>query len=381
MMLLQLVLAIALAGTTATPVYAQAGQPELAIAVRLVASGFDRPVDFAVPADGSNRMFIVEQAGRIRVMRNGRLAEQPFLDLHGEVSCCGERGLLSMAFHPRFAETGWFFVSYTNTAGDTRAVRYQVTPPSADVADPASGQTILAVDQPAANHNGGLVLFGPDGYLYIGLGDGGGGNSDNGQDLGTLLGKILRIDVDHPASDLPYSIPPDNPFVTTPGARSEIWALGLRNPWRFSFDRATGDLWIGDVGSALYEEINFQPSGSQGGENYGWDLMEGTHCRHANGCDRLGLVLPVSGFDRNEGCVVTGGYVYRGHAIPHLAGTYLFADYCSGDVWGLRATNAGEWQRIGPVSTGLRIVSFAEDANGELYLVDLEGGIYQIVAS
>ncbi len=362
----------------AATVVAQTNQRELAFATELVAAGFDRPVHLADPGDGSGRLFVVEQAGQIHIVRHGTVVDRPFLDLTEEVGCCGERGLLSIAFHPRFPETGWFYVYYTNRAGDTRVVRYQAAP-GADVADPTSGETILAVDQPAANHNGGLLLFGPDGYLYTGLGDGGGGNGHNGQDLGTLLGKILRIDVDQPSPGLPYGIPPDNPFVATPGARGEIWALGLRNPWRFSFDRATGDLWIGDVGSAIYEEINRLAHDSGGGANFGWDLMEGAECRVATGCDELHLVLPVGGFDRSEGCVVTGGFVYRGSAIPSLAGTYLFADYCSGDVWGLVAADSGTWRRIGPVSTGLRIVSFAENMAGELYLVDLDGGIYQIV--
>lgn len=377
MILLRIALALAMASSASATSLAQPGQREPAFATELIAGGFDRPVHVSDPGDGSGRLFVVEQAGKIHVVRDGTVLDRPFLDLTDEVSCCGERGLLSIAFHPRFAENGWFYVYYTNKAGDTRVVRYWAAS-GADVADPKSSTTILAIDQPAANHNGGLLLFGPDGYLYIGLGDGGGGNGHNGQDLGTLLGKILRIDVDHPSPGLPYGIPPDNPFITTPGARGEIWAFGLRNPWRFSFDRATGDLWIGDVGSAIYEEVNYLAHG-QGGANFGWDLMEGTECRVATGCDGLDLILPAGGFDRSEGCVVTGGYVYRGSAIPELSGTYLFADYCSGDVWGLVAGDSGTWNRIGPVATGLRIVSFAENATGELYLVDLDGGMYQIV--
>jgi glucose/arabinose dehydrogenase len=287
--------------------------------------------------------------------------------------------LLSVAFHPEYANNGAVFVDYTDTNGDTVVARYQVSATDPNRADPASAEVILSVDQPAANHNGGLLLFGPkDGYLYIGLGDGGGGNGQNGQDLSTLLGKILRIDVDQTSSDLPfkYGIPPDNPFVDQPGALPEIWALGLRNPWRFSFDRVTGDLWIGDVGSATYEEVNFQPAASPGGENYGWNLMEGRECRADGGCDEF--VAPVSGFDRDEGCVVTGGYAYRGTAMPELEGVYLFADYCSGRVWGLLRDASNTWMRLDPVETGLRISSFGEDAAGELYVVDIQGAIYRL---
>jgi glucose/arabinose dehydrogenase len=288
--------------------------------------------------------------------------------------------LLSVAFHPDYANTGAVFVNYTDRNGDTVVARYQVSPTDSNQADLASAKTILAVDQPAANHNGGLLLFGSkDGYLYIGLGDGGGGNGQNGQDLSTLLGKMLRIDVDGTTGDLPYAIPADNPFVDQPGAFPEIWALGVRNPWRFSFDRVTGDLWIGDVGSATYEEVNYEPAASAGGENYGWDQMEGTECRAEGGCDAF--VAPVSGFDRDGGCVVTGGYAYRGSAMPDLHSVYLFADYCSGRVWGLVRDASNAWIRLGPVETGLRISSFGEDATGELYVVDIQGGIYRLRAS
>jgi glucose/arabinose dehydrogenase len=288
--------------------------------------------------------------------------------------------LLSVAFHPDFAENGDLFVDYTDTNGDTVVARYQVSATDPNRAEPASAEVILSVEQPAANHNGGLLLFGPrDGYLYIGLGDGGGGNGQNGQDLSTLLGKILRIDIDQMTDDLRYAIPPDNPCVDQPGARPEIWALGLRNPWRFSFDRVTGDLWIGDVGSATYEEVNYQPAASAGGENYGWDLMEGTACDAGGGCDAF--VAPVSGFDHDEGCVITGGYVYRGSAIPDLHGVYLFADYCSGRVWGLVRDASNAWTRLGPVETGLRISSFGEDASGEFYVVDIQGAVYRLLTS
>jgi glucose/arabinose dehydrogenase len=348
-----------------------------AFATELIVAGLERPVQVVDPGDGSDRLFVVEQGGRVLVASQGRIAAQPFLDISHLVSCCGERGLLSLAFHPGFATNGLFFVDYTDGEGDTVVARYRVSTDDGEVADPASGETILTVDQPAANHNGGLLLFRPhDGYLYLGLGDGGGGNGRNSQDPSTLLGKILRLDVDRRSDALPYAVPPDNPFVGQPGIRPEIWILGLRNPWRFSFDRATGDLWIGDVGSATYEEVDYQPGGSLGGENYGWNLMEGRSCRSDGGCD--GFVPPVSGFDRDEGCVVTGGYVYRGRAIPALASVYLFADYCGGSVWGLRPDGEGGWTRLGPVETGLRISSFGEDANGELYLVNLDGSVYRL---
>jgi len=342
-----------------------------------VADGFDQPVQVVDPGDGSGRLFVVEQPGRIRIVRDGQVVPESLLDITDLVGCCGERGLLSVAFHPDYANNGYVFIDYTDRNGDTVVARYQVSTTDPNRVDVASAETILVVDQPAANHNGGLLLFGPtDGYLYIGLGDGGGGNGQNGQDLSTLLGKILRIDVDKTSDDLRYAIPPDNPFVDEPGARPEIWALGLRNPWRFSFDRDTADLWIGDVGSATYEEVDYQPVASPGGENYGWDLMEGTACRVDEGCD--GFVVPVSGFDHDEGCVVTGGYAYRGSALPDLRGVYLFADYCSGRVWGLVRDASNAWIRLGPVETGLRISSFGEDASGELYVVDIQGGIYRL---
>jgi glucose/arabinose dehydrogenase len=351
--------------------------PEVEFALDLVADGFDRPVQVVDAGDGSGRLFVVEQTGRIRVVRDGQVLPEPFLDISELVGCCGERGLLGVAFHPDYRDNGAVFVDYTDRNGDTVVARYQVSANDPDRADPASAEVILTVDQPAANHNGGLLLFGPnDRHLYIGFGDGGGGNGQNGQDLSTLLGKILRVDVDSTSEGLPYAIPPDNPFVDQPGARPEIWALGLRNPWRFSFDRETGDLWIGDVGSATYEEVNLLPASSRGGENYGWNLMEGNECRAEGGCEEF--VAPISGFDRDEGCVVTSGYVYRGTAVPEMAGLYLFADYCSGRVWGLIPEASDVWTRLGPAETGLRISSFGEDATGELYLVDIEGAVYRI---
>ena len=352
-------------------------RPPLAFALELVAEGLEQPVQIIDPGDGSGRLVAVEQTGRLRVVKDGRVNPAPFMDLSELVSCCGERGLLGAAFHPDYAANGLLFVNYTDANGDSVVARYRVSQNSPDRIDETTAQTVLSVEQPAGNHNGGMLLFGPlDGYLYVGLGDGGGGNSQNGQDLGTLLGKILRIDVNATENGTAYAIPPDNPFVGEPGARPEIWAFGLRNPWRFSIDRATGDLWIGDVGSAIYEEVNLLPTSSRGGANFGWADMEGVKCRQDAPCD--GLQAPVSGFARDEGCVVTGGYVYRGSAIPDLSGVYLFADYCSGKIWGLAPDADGAWSRRGPVETGLRISSFGEDLGGELYVVDLIGAIYSL---
>lgn len=354
-----------------------------AFALAPVADGFERPVHVANAGDGSGRLFIVEQAGRIRIVRDGDVVEPPFLDITDLVGCCGERGLLSVAFHPRYAETGFFYVDYTDRNGDTQVVRYSVSSVDPDRADLESAETLLSVAQPAANHNGGLLLFGRDGYLYVGLGDGGGGNGQNGQKLDTLLGKILRLDVDRAEGGKRYAIPPHNPFVGNPDARPEIWVWGLRNPWRFSFDRATGDLWIGDVGSAVYEEVNLVPAGSGGGQNFGWNEMEGYDCREdgeaATAC--AGFVAPVAGFDRDAGCVVTGGTVYRGTEVPAVVGVYLYADYCGAGIWGLGRDAAGEWVTAGPIAAGRSIVSFGEDAAGELYVVDLDGLLSRIVVA
>ncbi len=345
------------------------------LSLELVAEGFEQPVHVVDPNDGSGRLVVVEQTGRLRIIQDGVILPEPFLDISDRVGCCGERGLLSAAFHPDYESNGLVFVNYTDASGDTVVARFRVSQGDPNLLDGSTGEIVLTVDQPAANHNGGLLLFGPrDGYLYIGLGDGGGGNGQNGQDLGTLLGKILRININATDNDRLYAIPPNNPFVDQPEARPEIWAYGLRNPWRFSFDRATGNLWIGDVGSTIYEEVNVQSGTSGGGENFGWDAMEGATCRADTGCD--GFVAPVSGFARSEGCVVTGGHVYRGTAIPELHATYLFADYCGGAIWGLAQTTSGAWERVGPVETGLRISSFGEDAAGEVYVVDLGGAVY-----
>lgn len=365
-------------------------------------SGLSQPLHVAHAGDGSGRLFVVEKAGVIRIVQGGAVLPTHFLSItHRVGSSGGEQGLLSVAFPPDYASKGYLYVNYTDVNGDTVVSRFYITA-DPDVADPASEQIILTIDQPYTNHNGGQLAFGPDGYLYIGMGDGGsGGDPDgNGQDPATLLGAILRIDVE-PAppvapvftpthwiylplvlsqngnGGLPYDIPPTNPFTQTAGYRAEIWAWGLRNPWRFSFDRETGDLYIGDVGQNNYEEINFQPADSGGGENYGWAIMEGNHCYPSGPCNETGLVLPVAEYDHSLGCSVTGGVVYRG-TTSALQGIYFFGDYCSGRIWGL-AQEAGTWSTQILATTGLAISSFGEDEAGNVYLTDFwNGAVYQI---
>ncbi len=341
-----------------------------------IAEGFVEPV-FLTHA-GDARLFIVEQPGTIRLIENGRIRPTPFLDIRQRVNDrANEQGLLGLAFHPRYAENGYFFVNYTDAEGDTVIARYSVTS-DPNRADPASEKIILRLEQPYANHNGGDLAFGPDGYLYLALGDGGsGGDPENrAQNLRSLLGKLLRLDVDN--GD-PYAIPADNPFVTRGEVRPEIWAYGLRNPWRFSFDRASGDLYIADVGQNAYEEVNFQPAGSAGGENYGWRYFEGTHTFRDAASAPPDVVPPIAEYGRDDGCSVTGGYVYRGAALPELAGVYLFGDYCSGLIWSLQRLG-GAWQRATFGDTDFNISSFGEDAVGELYVLDHRGGgVYQIV--
>ncbi len=342
----------------------------------LVAGGLNRPLGLVDAEDGSARLFVIEQGGRVRVILDGAVLAQPFLDLSNAVSCCGERGLLGLAFHPSYATNGFFFVNYTADNGDTVVSRFTVSAGDLNHADPDSEIEILRLDQPFSNHNGGHLAFGPDGYLYVATGDGGSGGDpqNNGQDLGTLLGKILRLDVD----DGSAAIPPDNPFVSTPNARGEIWAYGLRNPWRFSFDRKTGDLFIGDVGQNQIEEIDFQPAASDGGENYGWRLKEGSRCfSPSSGCDDGSLTDPILEYRHAEGCSVTGGFRYRGPQ-QTLQGVYVFGDYCSGTLWGGTLNGDGTWSRRVLAETDLNIASFGEDADGNLYVVDLSGSVFRL---
>lgn len=355
--------------------------PATALELEPITDELDQPVHVTHAGDGSGRLFVVEKAGTIRIVTDGTVNPLPFLDLTPLVGSAGsEQGLLSVAFHPDYETNGYFYVNYTDLDGDTVVARYSVSA-NPDVADPNSDETILTLDQPAANHNGGLLLFGPDGYLYVGTGDGGSAGDPwgNAQNPDVLFGKMLRLDVDGAE---PYTIPPDNPFVDDPMARDEVWALGLRNPWRYSFDRTTNDLWIGDVGQGAWEEVDLQPAGSPGGENYGWDVMEGTHCFEPSvGCDRSGLTLPVVEYGHTGGnCSVTGGYVYRGAAFPSLAGVYFFGDYCSGRIWSLSREGDSDWTMTEVLDTDHQISSFGEDEAGELYLTDLDGGLYRLSA-
>jgi len=336
-----------------------------------IVSGLERLTSLVDAGDG--RMLALEQPGRIRLIENGSLAAQPFLDISGKVGSRGnEQGLLGIALHPRYAENGLLYVNYTDNNGTTTIARFQA---SADRtrADPASEKVLLTVEQPYANHNGGSMVFGPDGYLYMGLGDGGsaGDPQGNGQKLTTLLGKILRVDLD--GGD-PYAIPADNPFADGQKGRAEIWAYGLRNPWRFSFDRATGDLYIGDVGQNQWEEIDYLPAGTPGGVNFGWNYREGAHPYQGEPPAGLQLVDPVAEYAHPEGCSVTGGYVYRGESLPEFNGVYLYGDYCTGRVWGLLRLADGSWQNKLLFETGVFVTSFAQDRSGELYLLDQRAG-------
>ena len=352
----------------------------ITLALQTVASGLNSPVDLTAPAGDQTRLFVVEQAGRIRIIENGTLLPAPFLDISGQVGCCGERGLLGLAFHPNYGSNGRFFVHYSQNSGDTRISSFTV---SADpnVANPGSEAVILSQSQFATNHNGGQIAFGPDGYLYISLGDGGGGGDPqgNGQDRTTLLGAILRIDID---GGTPYAIPATNPYNGHATFRQELWSYGLRNAWRFSFDRSTGDMYIADVGQGASEEINFQAAASPGGENYGWVIMEGGACYNAASCNQTGLTLPVHEYGHGGGaCSITGGYTYRGSAIPGLAGTYFYADWCTGWVRSFRmsggqASDHFEWASLAVNSP----TSFGQDAGGEIYIVG-NGTVWRIVES
>jgi glucose/arabinose dehydrogenase len=356
-----------------------------AIALEPVLGGFRDPTYLTFASQASpwdDRLFVVEKGGRILLVEAGQVRETPFLDIRDRVgSGSSEQGLLSLAFPPDFVTSAVFYVDYTDLDGNTVVARYRLGQQDPPVADPASEQVLLQIDQPAANHNGGQLQFGPGGYLYIGVGDGGraGDPWGNAQNPDVLLGKLLRIDV---AGGDAYRIPPDNPFVDQSNVRPEIWALGLRNPWRFSFDALTQDLYIADVGQNTYEEVDFQPSGSGGGGNYGWDVMEGRHCfEPASGCDTTGLVLPVAEYDHSLGCSVTGGYVYRGSRYPALDGVYFFGDYCSGRIWGLRRQDGGDWQMALLLETGVTISSFGADAGEELYVLGYgDGMLYRLTA-
>ncbi|MFO7461920.1 MAG: PQQ-dependent sugar dehydrogenase [Desulfatiglandales bacterium] len=345
-----------------------------------VIAGLNNPVAITHAGDGSGRLFVTLQGGRILVHDGVQLLPEPFLDISSLITAGGERGLLSVAFHPNYLQNGFLYVNYTDLNGDTVVARYTVSADPNRV-DAASALIVLQVFQPFANHNGGQLKFGTDGYLYIGLGDGGSGGDpqNNAQTPNSLLGKMLRIDVD---AGSPYAIPPDNPFVGVADARPEIWAFGLRNPWRFTFDRLTGDLWIADVGQNRFEEVNFQPAGSAGGENYGWRLMEGNACFDPPvGCNDGTLTLPVLEYDHSIGCSVTGGYRYRGVVNPGMVGVYFYADFCTGRIWGATEGVGGTFTATELLDTDLSITTFGEDEEGEIYVAHFSptaGAVYRI---
>lgn len=368
-----------------------------------IASGLDRPVQLTHAGDGSGRLFVVEQAGRIRIISNGSppsgdavwsVNETPFLDVSGRVSCCGERGLLNLAFPPGYAAKQHFYISYTNVDGHTVIGRYKTTS-DPDIADPASEEVLLTLEQPHETHNGGRLLFGPhDGYLYIGSGDGGGPTFNDpynhGQNLTTLLGSILRIDVESGVK--PYAVPASNPFTQVDGYRDEIWAFGLRNPWGIAFDKQTGDLYIPDVGNITQEEVNYQPAASAGGENYGWRITEGSICFEQWGCTKgepctvehwicsaEGQTSPVAEYNHSLGCAVVGGAVYRGPSLPRLQGVFLYADFCRGQIWGLSGGPQDKWQSPLLLNASLPVSAIGEDQEGNVYVIGIQDGVISMI--
>jgi glucose/arabinose dehydrogenase len=352
------------------------------VALQEVASGLNFPVYLTAPPGDSARLFILEKGGAIRIVKGDTLEPTPFLDLTGKVSTGSEQGLLGLAFDPAYATNGRFVVHYTDTNGNTTISMFQVATDSPDRADPASERILLTVEQPFANHNGGQILFGPDGMLYVGLGDGGseGDPGGRGQGLTDLLGDILRLDV---RSGTGYAIPADNPFVGRTDARPELWSVGLRNPWRFSFDAVTGDLYIADVGQDAWEEVDVVTTaqGAGRGANFGWNITEGRHCTTDPSCDLSRFTLPLTEYSHQDGCSVTGGFVYRGAAIPALQGHYFYSDYCSGWVRSFRlqdgvAADEQQWPTLAP---GGNVPSFGQDAAGELYIMNVEGRVFRIV--
>jgi len=344
-----------------------------------IASGFSAPLYLCSPPGDTHRLFVVEQGGVLKIIKDGSVLATPFLDISSITSGAGEQGLLGLAFHPDYDQNGRFFVSYTNLNGNSVVREYGVSAGNPDVADPGVFVNIIGpIGQPYTNHNGGCIQFGADGMLYFGLGDGGSANDpgNRAQDPLDLHGKMLRLDIDIAS---PH-IPPDNPFVGDAGTRDEIWSLGLRNPWRFSFDRMTGDLWIADVGQYAWEEVDFEPAGA-GGRNYGWRCMEGTHCTGLTGCtcNDASLTLPVHEYSHSFGCSITGGYLYRGQLMPDYVGRYFFSDYCTGTVWsfdfsgGVMSDLQNHTSELA-IPGGENPTSFGEDANGELYMVDANAG-------
>ena len=348
------------------------------ITLSTVVTGFSSPLDMQQPADGSGNFFVVEQGGTIRVLQNGAILGTPFLDISGKIVSGGETGLLGLTFHPNYANNGRFYLNYTRrtTAGQLQTVIAEYTRSTGNplLADTNSERIFLVVDQPFDNHNGGQLAFGPDGFLYIGLGDGGSGGDpqNNAQNKNVLLGKILRIDVNTPSAGKLYSIPSGNPFAAGGGA-PEVFAYGFRNPWRFSFDKTGGRLFVGDVGQDAFEEIEIVTAGG----NYGWNIMEGGSCFNASTCNMTGLTLPIFSYPRSDGTTVIGGYVYRGTQIPSLVGNYVYADFGNGQIWML--TESGTtWTRTPLLASGRSISAFGQGDNGELFVVDFAGSISQV---
>lgn len=381
--------------------YQVASADQLTASLQMVNDSFSSPIYVTHAGDTTNRLFIAQQGGQILIIDSGQVLDAPFLNLSAKVANGSEQGLLGIAFPPDYAYKGYFYVNYTRKSdGATVIARFYVSLSDPNIADPTSEDVILIIHQPFSNHNGGHIAFSPnDGYLYIATGDGGGGGDPlaNAQSRNTLLGKILRIDVEtlsnplfplppieNPSQlyfpsiamnqPLPYLVPQSNPFVNDANAQGEIWSYGLRNPWRFSFDRLTGDIYIADVGQQSREEVDYQASNSTAGANYGWSIMEGSLCYNASTCDATGLILPIAEYAHDEGCSITGGYIYRGVLSNAMEGIYFYGDYCSGKIWGLKFENSS-WQVNELLDTSLQISSFGEDEAGEIYLLDHSAGI------
>ena len=370
-------------GSTMTP---SPGNPSpTTLALTTVVSGLTSPVDLEIADDNSGRLFVVEQPGRIRIISNGSVLPTPFLDISSKVHFASsepEEGLLGVAFHPGYTNKPTFYVNYVRDAvggkQETVIAEFTATTAASMTVDPATERDLIVQSQPFTNHKAGQLVFGLDGFLYFGLGDGGSGGDplNNGQNLNTLLGKMLRIDIDNASAGKQYAIPSDNPFVGG-GGLPEIFAFGFRNPWRFSLDRPGQRFFVADVGQDSFEEIDIL----QKGANFGWRIMEGTHCFNpASGCNMTGLTLPIFDYSHADGVAAIGGYVYHGSAIPSLVGTYLFSDFGSGTLWNLTEGPPGTWTRNTLMSTGRPISSFGQDAAGELYLVDLSGNVLKLVS-
>ena len=382
-----------LAGLAATAVLllsigAEGVSGAAAVVLTPIVSGLNAPVQVVPAGDGTGRLFVVEQGGTVRIVKNGALLPTPFINIADLLSTGGERGLLGIAFHPNYKVNGRFFLYFTRrNDGYIAITEYHRSSSNADVATRVGARRIITIPHPYANHNGGRMAFGRDGYLYIGTGDGGSGGDpgNRAQSLSVLLGKMLRIDINGTAGGHQYRIPSSNPYVGRVGW-NEIWSRGLRNPWGWSFDRVNGDLWIGDVGQDKYEEIDrsiVSTKSTSGGKgvNYGWRIMEGRHCYNpATGCHTAGLKFPVVEYSHGEGCAVTGGYAYRGSAVPALFGRYIFGDYCSGQIWTISRTAVAPATKALLLSTTLNISSFGQDEKGELYVLDLGGTLYKIEA-